>query len=245
MTNHIHIETLSKDISFEMIPIEGGTFRMGDEVGDLWDTCRPLHQVTVGDFHIGKYPVTQALWKAVMGEENNPSFFIGDQRPVEQVSWDNAQVFLQKLNALTGRDYRLPTEAEWEFAARGGKKGRGHKYAGSDKLKEVGWFDDNSHGETKPVGLKDPNELDIFDMSGNVWEWCEDWFGSDYYKKCEKQGIVENPRGPETGSARVYRGGGWFDDARSCRAARRNRWHPAYRYSAIGFRLALSLQSVG
>ncbi|MBK8194935.1 MAG: formylglycine-generating enzyme family protein [Lewinellaceae bacterium] len=188
-------------LPFDMIPVEGGTFDMGDEHGDLPDYCRPVHQVKVSGFYIGKYPVTQAVWKAVMNGEN-PSRFQSDDRPVEQVSWEDVQGFIKRLNDLTrdtrpaGHFYRLPTEAEWEFAARGGKYfTEGYKYAGSDRLKDVGWFADNSGRETKPAGQKQPNQLGIYDMSGNVWEWCEDWFGgTDYYEKCRKVGIVADPQ---------------------------------------------------
>ena len=243
-----------------MIHLEGNTFLMGDEIGDLHAYCRPVHPVTVSPFYIGQFPVTQALWKAVTNGEN-PSRFPGDDRPVEQVSWNDAQAFLQKLNSLTsasrpeGYHYRLPTEAEWEYAARGGCYslptgegwgGAGYQYAGSDRLKDVGWCDENSGSETKPVGLKYPNQLGLYDMSGNVWEWCEDWYsGSEYYEACKKMGTVIDPTGPEQGSFRVFRGGGWLGDARHCRAADRNYDGPDYRNRHLGFRLALALQSVG
>ena len=230
-------------LPFDMIPVEGGAFDMGDEHGDLPEYCRPVHTVTISDFYIGKYPVTQAVWKAVMNGDN-PSGFQEDDRPVEQVSWDDVtKNFLPALRRLTGLDYRLPTEAEWEYAARGGKyNAEGYKYAGSDRLKDVGWFSENSGRETKPVGQKQPNQLGLYDMSGNVWEWCEDWYGgAEYYEKCGKAGIVTDPKGPEKGSLRVYRGGSWDLDVRSCRAASRNRDAPGYRHYFIGFRLALSL----
>ncbi len=250
MPGQLYTEFSFKDAAFDLVFVEGGTYDMGDEHDDLWSACSPVHPVRLSDFFIGKYPVTQALWKAVMDNEN-PSFFKGDNRPVEQVSWADAQVFIQKLNENTagsrpsGYIYRLPTEAEWEYAARGGKLNRGCKYAGSDKLKEVGWFDGNGHGETKPVGLKDTNELGLYDMSGNVWEWCNDWYDSDYYAKCKKLGTVENPEGPESGSFRVIRGGSWDFNARYCRVASRINYGPVSRDNDVGFRLALSLQSVG
>ncbi len=239
-------------LPFDMLPVQGGTFNMGDEHGDLWDACRPVHQVRVSDFYIGKYPVTQALWKAVM-DGKNPSRFEDDERPVENVSWGDAQAFVKALNQITkgsrleGLHYRLPTEAEWEYAARGGQyHTEGYKYAGSDRLKDVGWFDENSGKETKPVGLKYPNQLGIYDMSGNVWEWCEDWFGgTEYYKDCKSKEPVENPMGPKSGSYRVSRGGSWDGDARGCRAAYRDGGTPDGRGSLLGFRLVLSLQSVG
>lgn len=234
---------------FAMIPVEGGAFDMGDELGDLWSACLPVHRVTVPDFYLAKYPVTQALWKAVMNGQN-PSRFPGDERPVEQVSWDDAQQFIKALNDMTesarppGHAYRLPTEAEWEYAARGGKyHAEGFKYAGSDRLKDVGWFDVNSGKETKPVGMKNPNQLGFHDMSGNVWEWCEDdWHGD--YKGAPTDGSAWIDR-PKRGALRVYRGGGWLDDARNCRAALRYDRAPGRRDNGLGFRLALSLQSVG
>jgi sulfatase modifying factor 1 len=191
---------IANNYEFLMLPVEGGTFNMGDEHGDLWEACRPVHKVTVSDFYIGKYPVTQALWKAVMNGEN-PSRFKGDDLPVEQVSWEDAQSFVKKLNKMTessrppGYFYRLPTEAEWEYAARGGKYlAEGYKYSGSDRLKDVGWFKNNSGKETKSVGLKYPNQLDIHDMSGNVREWCSDWFGgNEYYEECKKKGHRGEP----------------------------------------------------
>ncbi|MBK8428660.1 MAG: formylglycine-generating enzyme family protein [Lewinellaceae bacterium] len=224
---------------------------------------RPSHDVTVSDFYIGKFPVTQALWRAVVTApidgvasshpvnklNPGPSRFQGDERPVEQVSWDDAQLFIQKLNEITktgrlaGYHYYLPTEAEWEYAARGGKfHTEGYKYSGSDRLKDVGWFKNNSGKETKSVGLKYPNQLDIHDMSGNVWEWCEDdWHGD--YKGAPKNGSswIDNPRG----SSRVVRGGGWGSGARSCRAAYRGNGARVPRDSYLGFRLALTPQSVG
>ncbi len=234
---------------FWMLPVEGGAFNMGDEHGDLTEACRPVHKVTVSDFYIGKYPVTQALWKAVMNGEN-PSRFQGDDLPVEQVSWDDAQSFVKKLNEMTtssrppGYFYFLPTEAEWEYAARGGKYlSEGYKYAGSDRLKDVGWFNDNSGEVTKPVGLKYPNQLGIHDMSGNVGEWCEDdWHGD--YKSAPDDGTAWVDR-PKRGSPRVNRGGGWLYGARYCRAALRDLNSPGYRVDYLGFRLALALQSDG
>ena len=244
-TTHIlPIPISGTGLSVGMVPVEGGEFDMGDEHGDLWDWCRPAHQVKVSDFYLGKHPVTQELWEAVMGD--NPSFFKGKQRPVERVSWEDAQIFIKKLNGITGKHFRLPSEGEWEYAARGGPHKSPYRYAGSDKLKEVGWFEDNSHGETKPVGLKAPNELGLYDMSGNVWEWCEDWYGgSDYYQECKRTGLTENPAGPKSGSLRVFRGGSYFSGALLCRVAYRNHSTPSLRHRYLGFRLALSLQSVG
>ena len=227
-----------------MIPVEGGAFDMGDEYGDLWDGCRPVHRVKVSDFYIGKYPVTQSVWKAVMNNEN-PSYFQGDDRPVEQVSWDDiAKNFLPALRRLSGFHYRLPTEAEWEYAARGGKyHTEGYKYAGSDRLKDVGWFEDNNEKQTQSVGQKQPNQLGIYDMSGNVWEWCEDDWHDDYIGAPEDgTAWVKNP---ERGSRRVSRGGGWFNAAQVCRVADRGDDAPGDRHQGIGFRLVLSLQADG
>ena len=192
----------------------------------------PAHSVTLSSFYIGKYEVTQSLWEAVMG--SNPSNRKGDNLPVENVSWNDCQTFLRKLNAMTGKNFRLPTEAEWEFAARGGNRSRGYQYSGSNVFSDVAWYDDNSRRKTHNVGTKAPNELGIYDMSGNVWEWCQDWYG-DYHSYSQT-----NPTGPSSGSRRVHRGGSWFNSGWCCRVACRNNYSPDYRGGDLGFRLALS-----
>lgn len=225
-----------------MLHIKGGSFDMGDTFGDGYDSEKPVHRVAVKDFYLCKYPVTQAQWKAVMGD--NPSYFKGDDLPVENVSWDDAQAFIKKLNEKTGKRYRLPSEAEWEYAARGGEKSKNFKYAGSDNLDEVAWHGGSSGSKTHPVGQKKPNELGLFDMSGNVWEWCEDWYDATFYKKCAAKATVENPKNDEKGSDRVLRGGSWFSvNPRICRVADRYDVYPGARYDDIGFRLAASPSS--
>jgi formylglycine-generating enzyme required for sulfatase activity len=219
----------------EMVYIQGGTFTMGctDEQGsDCYEDEKPAHKVTFGSYYIGKYEVTQAQWKSVMG--GNPSFFKGDNLPVEQVSWDDVQTFIGKLNASTGKHYRLPTEAEWEFAARGGSGSRGYKYSGSNTLGAVAWYYDNSGDKTHPVGAKSPNESGLYDMSGNVLEWCSDWYGS--YGSASQT----DPRGASTGSARVIRGGSWDYIAGICRVSNRYITSPGNRSIGVGFRLACS-----
>ena len=205
---------------------------MGSNDSDAYSDEKPVHQVTVSTFKIGKYPVTQKEWQAVMG--NNPSYFKGDDLPVEQLSWNDVQEFIQKLNTLTGKVYRLPTEAEWEFAARGGTGSKGYKYAGSNNVDEVAWYSENSGSKTHPVGQKKANELGLYDMSGNVYEWCNDWYGT--YGSAAQT----NPQGPSTGSIRVYRGGSWNGGARFVRVSSRNHYAPDYRNYHIGFRLASS-----
>lgn len=222
-------------VSFKMIPVEGGTFTMGatpEQGGDAFDNEKPAHKVTLSSYAIGKYEVTQALWTAVMG--SNPSKFKGDELPVEQVSWNDCQEFIKKLNSLTGNNFRLPTEAEWEFAARGGRKSKGYKYSGSNNLDEVAWYDDNSDDMTHAVGTKRPNELGIYDMSGNVWEWCNDWWQDKYMPSA-----VTDPTGPTSGRSRVLRGGSWGSDAGYCRVSGRDRDAPARRNYFLGLRLAL------
>ena len=222
-------------ISIDMVRVEAGTFTMGAtaEMKDPWNEEKPTHQVTLtNDYYIGKYEVTQALWKAVMG--NNPSNFKGDNLPVEQVSWDDCQEFISKLNRITGKTFRLPTEAEWEYAARSGKKSRGYQYSGSNNLSDVAWYFDNSRKKTHAVGTKQPNELGIYDMSGNVWEWCQDRYG-EY-----NSSSLVNPTGANSGSDRVYRGGGWCFSARFCRSSFRLSATPAYRVIDLGLRLVLS-----
>lgn len=223
-------------VSIEMIKVEAGTFMMGatPEMKNSWTEERPIHQVTLtNDYYIGKYEVTQSLWCALM--DNNPSYFKGDNLPVEQVSWDDCQKFINKLNDITGRKFRLPTEAEWEYAARGGKKSRGYQYSGSNKISDVTWYSSNSEHKTQPVGLKLANELGLYDMSGNVNEWCFDRFG--FYSALSQT----NPLGADDGICRVYRGGSWEQTAGFCRSSDRSNYGTSKnRIYNLGFRLALS-----
>ena len=220
-------------MSFEMVAVKGGTFTMGSPKNeDKRDDDEKQHQVTLSNYHIGKYEVTQALWKAVMG--NNPSSFKGDNLPVETVSWNDCQLFIQKLNQLTGKKYSLPTEAQWEFAARGGTRSRSYLYAGSNNPNDVAWHDGNSERKTHPVGQKQPNELGLHDMSGNVWEWCQDWYGS------YPEGQQIDPIGPSSGACRVFRWGGWVNTAQGCRLADRGYFTPATSLHGLGFRLVFS-----
>ena len=215
-------------ISIDMVRVEAGTFTMGatPEMEYPEDDEKPAHQITLtNDYYIGKYEVTQALWQAVMGY--NPSNFKGVNLPVEQVSWDDCQEFISKLNRITGKKFRLPTEAEWEYAARGGKKSRGYQYSGSNNLADVAWNDGNSGNMTHVVGSKQVNELGIYDMSGNVWEWCQDWYGK--YSRSSQT----NPTGVNSGDFRVYRGG-------SCRSSYRGYNTPDNRIDNLGLRLILS-----
>ncbi|MBR2451262.1 MAG: SUMF1/EgtB/PvdO family nonheme iron enzyme [Paludibacteraceae bacterium] len=222
-------------VSFTMVGVEGGTFIMGatSEQGtsDPWDDEYPTHSVTLSDFAIGETEVTQELWQAVMG--SNPSSFSGTNLPVEEVSWNDCQTFITKLNQLTGKNFRLPTEAEWEYAARGGNKSKGYKYAGSNTLSDVAWYGDNSSSKTHPVQQKQANELGLYDMSGNVYEWCQDWFGG-YSSSAQT-----NPTGPVSGSSRVNRGGSWTYSARFCRVSFRFNNTPTNFNSGLGLRLAL------
>ena len=223
------------NVSFTMVKVEGGTFRMGatkEQGDDAYSNEIPAHQVTLSSYYIGETEVTQALWEAVMGR--NPSHFKGNNRPVEQVSWDDCQIFIQKLNQKTGRKFRLPTEAEWEFAARGGKKSRSYKYSGSKTIDDVAWYTETTNDEgTRDVKTKKPNELGLYDMSGNIREWVQNWYG-EYSRSSQT-----NPMGPSSGNLRTIRGGDWFSDARRCRVSYRETNETDYRYYCLGLRLAL------
>ena len=226
------IETIVVNgVEFNMVKVEGGTFSMGatsEQSSDADDYEYPVHSVTLSDYYIGETEVTQELWEAVMG--SNPSEFTGNnQRPVESVSWDDCQEFIKKLNQLTGKNFRLPTEAEWEYAARGGKYSRGYKYSGSNNAYEVAWYGSNSGYETQPIKTKEANELGLYDMSGNVYEWCSDWYGS----------YQTNPTGPSKDGFRVARGGSWRNVVRSMRVSDRNGSTPDNRDYILGLRLAL------
>ncbi|MFZ4549311.1 MAG: formylglycine-generating enzyme family protein, partial [Bacteroidales bacterium] len=213
----------------EMVFVQGGTFQMGSNDGGSDE--KPVHTVTVSDFYIGKTEVTQKQWRDIM--DDDPSYFKNcDNCPVEQVSWEDIQIFIQKLNQTTGRPYRLPTEAEWEYAARGGIKSKGYTYSGSNILGDVAWFTDNSNSKTHPVAQLQPNELGIYDMSGNVSEWCRNWYG--VYTSYTQT----NPEGPSMGARRECRGGSWLNYVHICRTAFRNyNTYPDSRINDIGFRL--------
>ena len=220
-------------VSFTMVYVPGGTFTMGatsEQGSDAEIEEKPAHSVTLSGYHIGQTEVTQALWKAVMG--SNPSYFKGDSRPVEYVSWNDCQTFISLLNAKTGKNFRLPTEAEWEYAARGGHSG-GSKYAGSDNINNVAWYGDNSGVEIHNVATKSPNGLGIYDMSGNVCEWCQDWYGG------YSSSSVTNPKGHSGGDNRVYRGGSWSYFARFCRVSYRDSDPPSLSINFLGLRLVL------
>jgi len=237
-------------VSFTMKLVGGGTFQMGAQNtnssqgnydSDARNNESPVHSVTLDGYYMGETEVTQALWKAVMdtvpthnGGWTN-GFGYGDDYPAYRVSWNDVQEFILKLNQMTGKKFRLPTEAEWEYAARGGKKSKGYKYSGSNTLSEVAWYGDNSGGKTHPVKGKQPNELGIYDMSGNVWEWCSDWHVSDYYGNSSSK----SPKGPDSGKFREQRGGGWNVKKEDCRVSERGGNEPEVRYNNIGFRLVL------
>ena len=221
-------------VSFEMVYVEGSTFDMGattEQGSDAYSGEKPVHSVTLSDYYIGKCEVTQELWETVMG--SNPSNFKGAQKPVESVSWNDCQEFVSRLNSLTGKNFRLPTEAEWEYAARGGNKSLHYKYSGSDNIDEVAWYNNNSGRSTHAVGTKSPNELGIYDMSGNVWEWCSDWYGG------YSAGAQTNPQGPSSGSYRVLRGGSWINYAGNCRVSIRSYDDPGNSNINFGLRLVL------
>ena len=233
-TSNSNLPPVIQNLIANMVRVEGGTFTMGatsEQGSDAYSYEKPKHQVTLSSFSIGKYEVTQEEWQAVMG--SNPSYFKGAKLPVEKVSWDDCQEFIRRLNQMTGKSFRLPTEAEWEFAARGDNRSKHYKYSGSNNLSSVAWYYDNSGSETHPVGQKSPNELGLYDMSGNVWEWCADWY--DKYSKSAQT----DPKGSSSGSHRVLRGGSWGSSAGYCRVSNRSFKTPSNSNSYLGLRLAL------
>ena len=220
-------------VTFKMVKIEGGTFMMGAPSSDAeaYSNEMPQHCVTLSEYYIAETEVTQALWKAVMG--SNPSHFQYPDRPVEEISWNDCKTFIEKLNQLTDKQFRLPTEAEWEYAARGGGNSHGYKFSGSDNVDDVAWYTDNCGGETHAVKTKAANELGLYDMTGNVLEWCSDWMAA------YTADTVTNPQGPAAGFKRVLRGGSLYNDARRLRVTRRSEYNPTFTDYSVGFRLAL------
>lgn len=224
-------------LTFAMVGIYGGSFDMGatPEQGmyAAFDE-KPSIQVSVDDFYLAETPVTQELWTAVMGD--NPSHFKGDQLPVERVSWEDCDEFIRKLSLLTGMRFRLPTEAEWEYAARGGRQSTHKKYAGADDgtKSDFLWYKENSQSHSHEVKGKEPNELGLYDMCGNISEWCSDWYFNSY----ANSGQRKNPKGPSSGNSKVYRGGSWDDKAMNCRVSKRFCMNPIYKNKLVGLRLA-------
>ncbi|MDD7228822.1 MAG: formylglycine-generating enzyme family protein [Sodaliphilus sp.] len=230
-SSHIFI---AHNVMIEMVRVEGGTFTMGataEQASDAFSDELPTHKVTLSPFLIGKYEVSQTLWLAVMGE--NPSVNTGINLPVDNVTWNECQTFITKLNELTGKNFRLLTEAEWEYAARGGNKSKGYKYSGSNNLGDVAWYIDNSNNTSHAMGTKAPNELGIYDMTGNVMEWVSDWKGS------YSSGAQTNPTGPDSGTYRVNRGGSYGNVERLSRITNRNSIDPNMSSKTMGLRLCL------
>lgn len=231
-------------VTFTMVFVESGSFTMGAtaEQQEPFDDEKPPHRVTLTkDFYIGETEVTQALWKAVMGftpTASSPQWStangLGDDFPAYNISYEDVQQFISRLSSLTGAQFRMPTEAEWEYAARGGSKSKGYQYSGSNALGDVAWYYGNSGGKTHAVKTKKANELGLYDMSGNVWEWCSDWKGN------YTSSSAVDPTGADSGSMRVQRGGSWDNVARNCRVAERVGYNPSGSFTDFGFRLALS-----
>jgi uncharacterized protein YjdB len=229
--------------TIKLVNVEGGTFTMGcngsrdgDDAVECYEDEKPAHSVRLSSFKIGQFEVTQKLWRVVMGSlpsGTTSSYGQGGNYPAYNVNGNDVQNFLTTLNQLTGKHFRLPTEAEWEYAARGGNQSRGYKYSGSNTIDDVAWYNSNSGNKTHIVGTKSPNELGIYDMSGNLWEWCSDWSGS-YTSDAQV-----NPQGAVSNFFRVFRGGNWQREAEYCRAARRSGPPPEYRDYAVGFRVVL------
>lgn len=253
-------EIVFGDNRYKMVLVEKGSLGLmmgatNEQGNDAQKDEKPVHIVRLDSYYIGQTEVTQALWKAVMGSCHTR--FTGDDLPVEQVSWYDCQKFIRKLNSLTGKQFSLPTEAQWEIAARGGEMGKGYKYSGSDNISSVAWYEGNSESKTHPVGQKKPNELGLYGMSGNVWEWCNDWYGdySLYDKDMSEEELafrdewfggnfgtlLINPTGPKNGTYKVARGGGWLSNASFNRVSCRQYYTPDKRQTDLGFRLCLCL----
>jgi formylglycine-generating enzyme required for sulfatase activity len=228
-------DTVYNGDGIEMIWVEGGAFVMGctnEQKKECNGNEKPTRQVTLSGFYIGKYEVTQAQWLSLM--DSNPSYFPGDSLPIDAINIADIEEFLQKLNARSGKNYRLPTEAEWEYAARGGRKSKATKFSGAANINEVAWYESNSGRHPHPVGIKTPNELGLYDMSGNVYEWCQDWYEDNY-----TYALKDNPTGPTEGTTRVMRGGNWEEDAHSNRVSYRTDNTPSDRFNSVGFRVVL------
>jgi len=225
----------------EVVLVQGGTFTMGSNAADAGYDQKPTHSVTVSTFSIGKYEVSWGQYKAFCTATGRllpsaPEWGINDKHPVVNVNYNDCVAYCNWLGETCGGDWRLPTEAEWEYAARGGNKSSGYTYSGGNDLLQVGWNADNAGGQTQSAGRKKPNELGLYDMSGNVWEWCMDWYSDSYYAASP----ASNPRGPTSGSRRVLRGGSWDYSAAGCRVADRDNYDPSRRNSRFGFRVVLS-----
>lgn len=238
---HINVSTVSngkiyrvKDIQFKMIQVSGGKFVMGTDEDNFtkYDDEKPSHEVTIThDYMIAETEVTQELWQNIMG--TNPSHLKHKHYPVDRVSWNDCQTFIKQLNKISGQQFRLPTEAEWEYAAQGGRLSKGYIFSGSDDVALVAWYSNNASSSVHSVKTLQPNELGIYDMSGNVWEWCQDWFGN--YPDTS----VVNPVGASSGLRRVFRGGSWIGRSERCRVRYRSGDRPDFRSNGVGFRLAL------
>jgi formylglycine-generating enzyme required for sulfatase activity len=221
---------LGGEVRIEMVYVPAGSFEMGES---RYDDERPVRRVKISTgYLLGKYEVTEGQWRAVMGAQSSESTG-DDDLPVAQVSWEDCQEFVRRLNAKTGGGWRLPTEAEWEYACRAGTNG---DYAG--ELDRMGWYDANSGETRRPVGRKQPNAWGLYDMHGNVWEWCQDWYDASYYDRSPRV----DPQGPASGASRVYRGGCWYGTADNCRSAVRSGYAPSLRVDTVGLRLARDTQ---
>ncbi len=231
----------AKTVTIEMVQVKGGRFDMGEDSAAT--DRRPAHSVILKDFTIGKYEVTEAAWMAVMGTMPSKYSYC-DDCPITGVSWNDVQKFIEKLNSMSGHHYRLPTEAEWEFAARGGMQEHwrynsddkviGNRHSGRAVVQYIGWFERNSKDHVHPVGKKDANKLGVHDMTGNVEEWVNDWYGKNYFSKRD----VTNPQGPDGGISKVVRGGSWRSEKEELSVTRRSAYLPDEKSISLGFRLA-------